>query len=160
MLRQGIPLHIVFSSSLSLFTISRTLSLTSLTAMPWISTQAFPHPLVKISSSNAEPGMSNFLSYSLVDLLTWQGLGDIINSFRSSTLGLRALGVRSGALILERLRIPTAFCWSSALIPKPEDWGKEVDVTGFTFLESGPRFKPPRDLVDFLEAGEAPVYIG
>ncbi|ORY85379.1 hypothetical protein BCR35DRAFT_302858 [Leucosporidium creatinivorum] len=137
----SIPLHIVFT-------------------MPWISTQSFPHPLVKISSSNTEPGMSNFLSYSLVDLLTWQGLGDIINSFRSSTLGLRALGVRSGALILERLRVPTAFCWSPALIPKPEDWGNHVDVTGFTFLESGPSFQPPKDLVEFLEGGEAPVYIG
>lgn len=44
--------------------------------MPWVSTQAFPHPLVNISQSDASPGLTNYLSYVLVDLLSWQGCVD------------------------------------------------------------------------------------
>lgn len=41
--------------------------------MPWCSTAAFPHPLVNINQSNAEPKVTNYYSYSLVDIMTWQG---------------------------------------------------------------------------------------
>jgi sterol 3beta-glucosyltransferase len=41
--------------------------------MPWSPTTAFPHPLVNISQSNAEAGLTNYLSYALAEILTWQG---------------------------------------------------------------------------------------
>lgn len=50
----GVPLHLMFT-------------------MPWSPTTAFPHPLANIQSSNAERGVTNFLSYALVDMMTWQG---------------------------------------------------------------------------------------
>lgn len=84
----------------------------------------------------------------------------MINSFRNSSLGLKPLSLRSGPLILERLRIPTSFCWSPTLIPKPQDWADHIDVTGFTFLESGPSFQPEAELQAFLDEGDAPIYIG
>ena len=36
-------------------------------------TMSFPHPLANIQSSNAEPRVTNYLSYILVEALTWQG---------------------------------------------------------------------------------------
>jgi hypothetical protein len=50
--------------------------------------------------------------------------------------------------------------WSPGLVPKPKDWGPEIDISGFVFLDLASSFKPPEDLVKFLEAGEPPVYIG
>lgn len=44
--------------------------------MPWTSTTAFAHPLVNInfnSLSGAEPSAANYLSYAVVEFLTWQG---------------------------------------------------------------------------------------
>jgi sterol 3beta-glucosyltransferase len=41
--------------------------------MPWSPTMSFPHPLANIQSSNAEPQVTNYLSYILVEALTWQG---------------------------------------------------------------------------------------
>jgi hypothetical protein len=46
------------------------------------------------------------------------------------------------------------------LVPKPADWGPEIDIAGFVFLELASSFKPPESLAKFLEAGEPPVYIG
>jgi hypothetical protein len=34
---------------------------------------SFPHPLANIQSSNAEPQATNYLTYILVEALTWQG---------------------------------------------------------------------------------------
>lgn len=50
--------------------------------------------------------------------------------------------------------------WSPGLIPKPADWGPEIDIAGFVFLDLASSFKPPETLTKFLEAGEPPVYIG
>ena len=62
----GIPLHIMFT-------------------MPYSPTQAFPHPLANIQSSNADPQVTNHISYAMIEVLSWQGLGNI---FLSKTSGL------------------------------------------------------------------------
>ena len=38
--------------------------------------------------------------------------------------------------------------------------GAEIDIAGFVFLELASRFKPSDALTEFLDAGEAPIYIG
>lgn len=53
----GVPLHIMFT-------------------MPYSPTQAFPHPLANIQSSNADPQLTNYISYAMIEILTWQGLGN------------------------------------------------------------------------------------
>lgn len=50
----GIPLHLMFT-------------------MPWSPTRAFPHPLANIERSDADLRTTNYLSYALVEIMTWQG---------------------------------------------------------------------------------------
>jgi Glycosyltransferase family 28 N-terminal domain len=90
--RLGIPLHMMFT-------------------MPWSPTEAFPHPLANVQSSNADQTISNYITYALVDMLTWQGLGDIINRFRLHILGLEPISLVWGPGMLARLRIPYTYCW-------------------------------------------------
>ncbi|PQQ14864.1 sterol 3-beta-glucosyltransferase UGT80A2 isoform X1 [Prunus yedoensis var. nudiflora] len=52
------------------------------------------------------------------------------------------------------------YIWSPHLVPKPKDWGPKVDVVGFCFLDLASNYEPPDSLVEWLEAGEQPVYIG
>ncbi|KAG9123607.1 hypothetical protein FRC07_014543 [Ceratobasidium sp. 392] len=128
--------------------------------MPWCATADFPHPLVNILQSNAEKGLTNVLSYALAELMTWQGLGDVINNFRTSTLGLKPLSLRSGPGITDRLRIPWTYCMSPVLVPKPDDWTNHIDVVGFYFLDLASNYQPPDNLKQFLAEDEPPVYIG
>ncbi|KAH9483618.1 Sterol 3-beta-glucosyltransferase UGT80A2 [Psilocybe cubensis] len=128
--------------------------------MPWTATTAFAHPLVNITNSNAGFGVTNYLSYAAADLLTWQGVGDIINTFRTSKLGLSPLGIRVGPGYVDRLKIPWTYCMSPALVPKPDDWKSNIDVSGFYFLDLATNYQPSPELLAFLSAGETPVYIG
>lgn len=51
----GIPVHLMFT-------------------MPWSSTKAFPHPLANLQNGSMEtPGTANWVSYGVVEWLTWQG---------------------------------------------------------------------------------------
>ncbi|CAE7213808.1 unnamed protein product [Rhizoctonia solani] len=128
--------------------------------MPWSPTTAFPHPLVNVRTSEAEPRTTNYLTYGLADAMTWQGLGHTINKFRRKRLGLPPLSVVSGANIIERCGVPWTYCMSPALVPKPQDWMNHIDVVGFYFLDLATQYTPPEELVAFLDAGEPPIYIG
>ncbi len=139
--KMGIPLHIMFT-------------------MPYSATQAFPHPLANIQSSNADPHLSNYISYALIDMLTWQGLGDVINRFRQKSLGLEPINLVWAPGMLQRLKIPHTYCWSPALIPKPKDWAQHISISGFYFLNLASNYTPDPELAAFLEAGPPPVYIG
>lgn len=80
--------------------------------MPWSPTQAFAHPLANIRSSDADMKMANYLSYIFVEMMTWQGLGDVINRFRYKTLGLERIHPTWAPGMISRLRIPYTYCWS------------------------------------------------
>lgn len=49
---------------------------------------------------------------------------------------------------------------SPAVLPKPTDWGKNIDICGYTFLPSRPDYTPPDELDAFLKAGPTPIYVG
>ncbi|KAI1314189.1 hypothetical protein F5Y03DRAFT_336363 [Xylaria venustula] len=137
----GVPLHLMFT-------------------MPWSPTRAFPQPLANIQSSNTDPVTTNYLSYAMVEMMTWQGLGDVINRFRTKVLDLEPLALIWAPGVLTRLRIPYTYCWSPALIPKPNDWGNHIDIAGFYFLNLASSYVPDPELAAFLAAGPPPVYIG
>ncbi|KAK2062232.1 glycosyltransferase family 28 domain-containing protein [Colletotrichum caudatum] len=137
----GVPLHMVFT-------------------MPWCPTQAFHHPLANMSYGEADKSVANYLSFIMMELLTWQGLGDLINKFRTRTLGLDPISPMWGCQLLPRLRVPYTFLWSESLIPKPKDWDSHINITGFSFLPLADKYTPPPDLTAFLDSGPPPVYIG
>ncbi|EEA22134.1 conserved hypothetical protein [Talaromyces marneffei ATCC 18224] len=137
----GIPLHIMFT-------------------MPYSPTQFFPHPLANIQASNADPQLTNYISYAMIELLSWQVLGDIINRFRAKCLGLDPLSTIWAPGMLQRLKIPHTYCWSPALIPKPTDWGSHICISGFSFLNLASNYTPVADLQAFLDDGPLPIYIG
>ncbi|KAF8668387.1 Glycosyltransferase family 1 protein [Rhizoctonia solani] len=130
-------------------------------AMPWCATAAFPHPLVDIKQNGShEPNAVNYYSYTLVDMLTWQGLGNVINKFRTKKLGLPSLTTASAVTMIQRSSIPWTYCISPALVPKPQDWLTHIDVVGFYFLDLAKDYVPPTELFEFIASGEPPIYVG
>ncbi|KAF7543448.1 hypothetical protein G7Z17_g10726 [Cylindrodendrum hubeiense] len=63
--------------------------------------------------------------------------------------------------IAEKMGIPLHMMFTSpALIPKPNDWGRNIDIAGFFFLNLASAFTPDPQLEAFLRSGPPPVYIG
>jgi hypothetical protein len=87
--------------------------------MPWSATQAFPHPLANIRSQNTKPSVANFASYAIVEIMLWEGLGDLINRFRKRELGLDPLDALRAPSIAHRLRIPYTYLWYTPCFTHP-----------------------------------------
>lgn len=137
--RLGVPLHIMFPQ-------------------PWVPTTAFPHPLSNMPYTGKAKRM-NYMSYKMVDLLIWQGIEGIVNTFRREKLQLRR--IRSGRGILLDLAIPHAFMWSPRLVPKPADWGEIYDVIGtVTLTDPSSSYTPSSALEAFLGTDGGPIFVG
>ncbi|XP_042513688.1 sterol 3-beta-glucosyltransferase UGT80A2-like [Macadamia integrifolia] len=130
-----VPLHIFFT-------------------MPWTPTNEFPHPLSRVKQHAGYR-----LSYQIVDTLIWLGIRDMINEFRKKKLKLRPVTYLSGAQG-STSDVPHGYIWSPHLVPKPKDWGSKIDVVGFCFLDLASNYVPPDSLVKWIEAGDAPIYVG
>ncbi|XPS77336.1 hypothetical protein M3J09_009362 [Ascochyta lentis] len=135
----GIPVHMMFT-------------------MPWTSTRAFPHPLANLKNAEGKEGLANYISYGVVDWLTWQGLGDVVNQWRH-TLDLEEVAMFDGPSLATTLKVPFTYCWSPALVPKPADWPSYIDVCG-CFFRDATHYEPTPELRSFIENGPPPVYIG
>ncbi|CAF2987682.1 unnamed protein product [Rotaria sp. Silwood2] len=147
-----IPLHMMFT-------------------MPWSPTTAFPHPLSNVKNSIGSRHKINLYSYDVIEMLTWTGIGRIVNNFRTKILGLRELHTRQAIHALIGERVPHTYCWSPSLVEKPNDWGSHINVSGFFFLNLGIAYtNPPTDLLEFLGIDRdgnqhdpklsLPIYIG
>lgn len=123
---------------------------------PFTPTRAFPSPLVPKLPLG---GPLNQLSFHVTRQLFWQ-------NFRGNDAVMRrALGLSRPPFWgpfrkLKQTRIPLLYGYSNHVLPRPSDWPAHYHVTGYWFLDEPDDWSPPADLLDFLDAGPPPVYIG
>jgi UDP:flavonoid glycosyltransferase YjiC (YdhE family) len=111
-------------------------------------TAAFPTPVLPISSLGPLNRASHALMIHAGNIL----FSKTVREWRADALGLRARGKPAPLL-------GTLYGFSPHVIPKPPDWGADVAVTGYWFLDT-PDWSPDADLATFLAAGEPPIFVG
>lgn len=98
------------------------------------------------------PRWANRASHRLFGALSWAGFRANINRGRHAVFGqppLRAMWQG----------YPVLYGCSQTLLPRPADWPDEVELSGSWQMRE-PHWQAPRALLDFLDTGEAPIYIG
>ena len=90
----------------------------------------------------------------------WQNFRKAENKARRSILEMKPAPFFGPFKKLQNQKQIILYGYSPHVIPIPEDWDKSVHVTGYWFLEQNREWQPPIELVNFLEAGTVPVYIG
>lgn len=123
-----------------------------------VATKAFPH--LFIAQKPLPFGFLNKLTHHLVFKEYQKSLQAAIDSWRTS-LGLEP-EQRNTYSQINKLKVPVLHGYSPNLLPKPADWGEHVSVTGvwktdqkYTVVQ-----KQPEELINWLKAGDAPVYFG
>jgi hypothetical protein len=58
-----------------------------------------------------------------------------------------------------RFKLPCTNLWSPQLLPKPADWGEEIDIAGFASTAEKP-YTPSDELIKFLRAPGECIYVG
>jgi UDP:flavonoid glycosyltransferase YjiC (YdhE family) len=98
-----------------------------------------------------------FLSRQILQAIT----GSFINRWRREKLHLSPIPF--GKYPYGQLHgrpTPVLGGYSPLVVPKPSDWGEHIHVTGYWFLDPKSDWQPPAPLVEFLESGQPPVYVG
>lgn len=101
-------------------------------------------------------GWYNRFGYTVLRQSAWRSLGGARNAL-AKQLGLPKSSYRDFRAMVDTA--PALTTVSRHIFQRPTDWGDHWQVTGFLF-DDDPEWSPPADLVDFLAAGEAPVYVG
>lgn len=121
-------------------------------------TRTQPNPLLPALSLG---GGYNLLTHIFFERFWQQLVGRIFNSYRQEQLNLPSIPLYKWPYTQLRVQpVPMLYCYSPSVVPKPSDWGEHACVTGYWFLDHSPDWQPPADLVDFLESGPPPVYVG
>lgn len=127
--------------------------------VPFTPTKAFPSVLLPQSLSRLGSSF-NRLSHHLTRQIIWQGFRSADRLARQQMLGLPAAPFW-GPYNAKRLHhYPILYGFSPSVIPKPSDWNNNTDVTGYWFLDSASDWIPSSALMEFLQGGSPPVYIG
>ncbi len=93
--------------------------------------------------------------------LLWHlGMKRLINDWREETLNLPRTTFWQSENAIKRRKIPLYYAHSPSVFPKPADWPPELHVTGYWFLDRATDWRPPEDLVQFLQEGPPPVCVG
>lgn len=110
-------------------------------------TSAFPSPLLPFRSLGPLNRASHVLAIKGSEWL----FGRAVAAWRREVLGLpgRSNGCSAGTL----------YAYSRHVVPVPPDWGRDVLVSGYWFLDSGD-WQMPDSLAAFLDSGEPPIYVG
>jgi sterol 3beta-glucosyltransferase len=130
---------------------------------PGIKTQDFPHPYAaaRLPWLQRLPAplkaAYNRFSYDLIDHLFFQPIAPLIQDWRQNVLHLPPLSAEVGQRMSQ---VPTLYAYSPAIVPKPADWSDAAQVTGYWFLDCPSQWQSSPALVNFIQSGSAPIYIG
>ncbi len=126
---------------------------------PFTPTREFPSVLSPLPQMRL-PSWANILSHRLAQQMMWQTFRAADNKARSQVLQIAPASFWGPFASLQKQKQTILYGYSPQVIPFPKDWGNSIHVTGYWFLEPSARWEPPSDLVNFLQSGTPPIYIG
>lgn len=126
---------------------------------PFTPTSEFASVLSPVHSKRM-PGWLNKSTFLLAQQAMWQALRSADNQARKELLIGKRTPFRGPFAQFQNGNWPVLYGYSKHVIPFPSDWPKSNRVTGFWFLEPSGEWQPSVELLNFLEAGSPPVYIG
>ncbi|MGC4746991.1 glycosyltransferase [Micromonospora sp. DT201] len=83
----------------------------------------------------------------------------VVDQLRTE-LGLPIMKPDAWLAQVDAARWPICYGYSPVVVPQPADWPEWNHTVGYWWPANDPDVKPDPELVDFIAAGPAPVYIG
>lgn len=128
--------------------------------MPFTPTSEFPSVLTPQIPQTQLTKWVNGLSHRFAQQMMWQMLRSADNKARAQVLEMAPAPFWGPFASLKQEAEPIIYGFSPQVIPPPADWADYINVTGYWFLDPPADWEPPSDLVNFLEAGPPPIYVG
>jgi sterol 3beta-glucosyltransferase len=117
-------------------------------------------PMVLSGRGRKLPGLLSLGAHYLLYQLIWGVMRPAINDIVRPQLRLKPYPSWGPYLLNSEMHRAKAINgFSRHLLRRPDDWPASSQVVGYWFLDE-PDWEAPRNLVEFLNAGSKPIYIG
>ena len=136
------------------------LKIPSILATPFPMTPTREYPALMFYNSIRLGRRFNHLSHKIFEKVMWSTSSGAINQFWKKKFGHTPQDFASPFGKQTTRRLPTIVSCSQYVFPKPEDWPENVHNTGYWFLDEEAGWEPSGELLDFLQKGTPPVYVG
>lgn len=122
---------------------------------PLLPTGSFPAPSWPIQKNLGK--IHNYLSGLLMLYVVWLWYRPFVRDFRK----MLKLPILRGCDFIRGLKsTPMLSAYSQSIIPHPWDWPEHINITGYFFLDQEDDWHPSSELIEFLNSGKKPIYIG
>jgi len=131
--------------------------------IPLVQAYVFPFtPTQEFSSvlTPKLPPLFNRFSHHFARQLMWQGFRSADTIARKKVLNIPATPLLGPYNSKSMHNMPILYGFSPSVIPIPSDWNGNTHITGYWFVDESDNWQPPVALLDFLQSGSPPVYIG
>jgi sterol 3beta-glucosyltransferase len=102
----------------------------------------------------------NILTHKIFEQIMWMASSAPVKRFWQTEFGHAPVDFASPFGRQHTRAMPTVISCSNYVFPRPADWPEHVYSSGYWFLDDAAGWQPPADLLDFLERGQPPVYVG
>lgn len=100
------------------------------------------------------------LSYKLIQGMLWMAGKNSVKTFWKNEFGRLPEGYGAPYEYHNSCEQPAFVSCSNSIFERPTDWNPHIHQKGYWFVEEEDTYTPDQSLLDFLDAGEKPIYIG
>ena len=140
--------------------IASQMQIPSVLAPPFPMTPTREYPALLFYDSVRLGRGYNLLTHRLFESMFWLAVGGSIKGYWIQKFGHAPDHFSNPFKLQTTRRLPTVTACSDYVFPRPADWPEHVHNTGFWFLDDMGGWAAPAELLDFLQKGKPPVYVG
>ena len=99
------------------------------------------------------------ISYKMIQSMLWLASSNTVKQHWKEHFGRMPKNFKKPYEKVSTLHPAIVSC-SNYVFPRPKDWDKNIHQSGYWFVEENNEYKPPKEIEDFVNNGDKPVYIG
>jgi sterol 3beta-glucosyltransferase len=136
------------------------LKIPSILATPFPMTPTMDYPALMFYDTVRLGRGYNFITHKILEQVMWLSSSSAVKEFWQKKFG-HAPEDFACPFGKQNTRInPTVISCSDYVFPRPNDWSEYVINTGYWFLDEEVDWNPSSDLLDFMQRGTPPIYVG
>ncbi|MCX5971726.1 MAG: glycosyltransferase [Coprothermobacterota bacterium] len=142
------------------FFAAQDLKIPSILATPFPMTPTRDYPALIFYNAVRLGRTFNFLTHKIFEKVMWSTSSPAIKQFWKKERGHAPEDFACPFSKQNAKNLPTIISCSNYVFPRPNDWSQYVNSTGYWFLDDEVDWRPSSDLLNFIQRGTPPVYVG
>lgn len=142
------------------FYMAKELGIPSIMASPFPVTATADYPSILFYNGPRLGKIYNRITHFVFEKMFWQLSKSSSKDFWKNLSKPNVVQKTPPSKLQVSSGMPVLYGYSEHLFQRPKEWQTNIHVTGSWMIKSEPDWIPPTELVNFINAGKPPIYMG